>query len=134
LTCPTTAGNGEWEAKLRNVGNAVGIGLTGKPSGVLETGAELIVSSDRGEFRQAGLTGSVVTPAIPDVSYDTITLRLTGRYALTKRSGVRLMYVFDRFKTDDWYWTNFVYGDGTTVRQDEDQKVHFVGASYYYQF
>ena len=133
-TCPTTAGNGIWEARLRNTGNAVGAGVRGKPTGVLETGAELVLASDTGEFHQAPLTGSVVTPAIPDVTYDTITLRLTGSYALNKRSGVRLVYVFDRFKTDDWYWTNFVYGDGTTVRQDPDQKVHFVGASYYYRF
>jgi len=133
-TCPTTAGNGIWEARLRNVGNAIGAGLRGKPTAALDTLAEIIVSSDTAEFDQAGLTGSVVTPAIPDVNYDTVTLKLSGIYALSKRSGMRLQYVFDRFKTDDWYWTNFVYGDGTTVRQDPKQEVHFVGASYYYRF
>lgn len=135
IACPTAAaGNGIWEARLRNVGDAVGLGVRGKPSGVLETGAELVWSRDVGQFHQAGLTGSVVTPAIPDVKYETLSLRLNGAYALTKNAGVRLLYVYDRFKTDDWYWTNFVYVDGTTVSQEPDQEVHFVGASFYYQF
>lgn len=133
-TCPAAGTSGIWEARLRNVGNAIGVGLRGEPTAALETRAEVVVSSDTGEFHQAALTGGVVTPAIPDVNYDTVRLSLSGRYALDKRSGVRLQYVFDRFKTDDWYWTNFVYGDGTTVRQDPKQEVHFVGASYYYRF
>ena len=133
-TCPTAGASGAWEARLRNTGEAIGAALRGKPSGVLETGVEVVLASDTGEFHQAPLTGGVVTPAIPDVTYDTFSLKLYGKYVLSKRTGVRLMYVFDRFKTDDWYWTNFVYGDGTTVRQDPDQKVHFIGASYYYQF
>ncbi len=30
--------------------------------------------------------------------------------------------------------TVFTYVDGTTVRQDPKQEVHFVGASFYYHF
>ena len=55
-------------------------------------------------------------------------------YALNKVSGVRLQYMYDRIKTDDWYWTNFTYGDGTTVRLDPDEEVHFLGVGYYYRF
>jgi MtrB/PioB family decaheme-associated outer membrane protein len=137
--CPTGAGQGIWEARLRNTGEAIGAGIRGKPTGTLEVGADISWTNDVGEFKQSGLTGSVVTPAIPDVTYETLTLKLHGTYALTKQSGVRLLYVFDRFETDDWYWTvlggaPFVYGDGTTVRQDPKQEVHFVGASYYYRF
>jgi MtrB/PioB family decaheme-associated outer membrane protein len=134
--CTNTApDNPVWEARLRNVGDAFGIGLRGKPAGVLEVGAELSYSDDRGEFRQAEISpGGSTIPVIPDANYEKVTLNLHGTYALTKRSGVRAQYVFDRFKTDDWYWTDFVYADGTTVRQDPKQEVHFVGASYYYRF
>jgi MtrB/PioB family decaheme-associated outer membrane protein len=134
--CPVAGTSGLWEARLRNLGDAIGVGLRGKPTSVLETGADVVFTSDRGEFRQTALTGGVaaVTPTIPDVNYDRISLSLHGAYALSKASGVRLLYIFDRFKTDDWYWTNFVYGDGTTVRQDPDQKVHFIGLSYYFRF
>ena len=138
ITCPTTAGNGVWEARLRNVGDAIGLGLKGKPSGPLEVGAEISHSRDRGEFRQVAITPGIITPAIPDAVYTITTLKLNARYAVTKSSGVRLQYIFDRFSTDDWYWTGWVYADtgtpATTVRQDLVQKVHFVGASYYYQF
>jgi hypothetical protein len=44
------------------------------------------------------------------------------------------MYAFDQYRTDDWTWANWVYTDGTTVTQDPNQKVHFIGVSYYYRF
>jgi hypothetical protein len=138
LTGPTTAGNGVWEARLRNVGDAVGLGFKGKPSGVLELGAELSWSKDTGEFRQAAVTPGIVTPQIPDAVYTITTLKLDARYALARNRGLRLQYIFDRFKADDWYWTGWVYADSgipaTTVSQDPVQDVHFIGASYYYQF
>jgi MtrB/PioB family decaheme-associated outer membrane protein len=138
VTCPTTGGNGVWEARLRNAGDAVGLGLKGKPRAPLEVGAELTYSKDRGEFRQVAVTPGIITPAIPDANYSIVTLKLNARYALTKSSGLRLQYIFDRFKTDDWYWTGWVYADSgtpaTTVRQDPEQQVHFAGVSYYYQF
>ena len=138
LTCPTTAGNGVWEARLQNVGDAVGFGLNGKPSGVLEVGGEISWGKDRGEFLQIAVTPGVIAPAIPDAVYTITTLKLNARYALARNSGLRLQYIFDRFKTDDWYWTGWVYADSgtpaTTVSQEPKQDVHFVGVSYYYQF
>lgn len=137
-TCPTTAGNGVWEARLRNLGDAFGVGLKGKPTGVLQLDGELSWTRDRGEFNQVAITPGVVAPAIPDALYTITTFKLNARYALAKNSGVRLQYIFDRFKADDWYWTGWVYADSgtpaTTVRQDPEQNVHFIGASYYYQF
>jgi MtrB/PioB family decaheme-associated outer membrane protein len=138
IACPTTAGNGIWEARLRNTGDAVGFGLKGKPTGVLEVGGELSWTKDTGGFEQLAVTPGVIAPAIPDAVYTVTTLKLNARYAATKNSGVRLQYIFDRFKADDWYWTGWVYADSgtpaTTVTQEPVQKVHFIGASYYYQF
>jgi MtrB/PioB family decaheme-associated outer membrane protein len=130
--CPNDATNPIWDASLRNVGTAVGLGLRGKVGAQLEIDGELSYAEDQGEFIQVARVGTA--PVIPDVNYKTTRFRLQGRYALTKASGVRLQYVYDRFKTDDWYWTNFTYGDGTTVSQDPDQKVHFVGIGYYLRF
>jgi MtrB/PioB family decaheme-associated outer membrane protein len=138
LTCPTTGGNGVWEARLRNLGEAVGLGLKGRPTGVLELSAELSWSKDRGEFEQVAITPGVIAPAIPDAVYTITTLKLNARYGLTRNSGVRVQYIFDRFEVDDWYWTDWVYADtgtpGTTVRQDPKQDVHFIGLSYYFEF
>ena len=130
--CGNVAGQALWDADLRNLGTAFGVGVRGKAAARIELQADLSLSEDRGEFRQSAT--AAVAPVIPDVNYEVTTLKLQGRYSLGKASGVRLQYTYDRFKTDDWYWTNFVYGDGTTVRQDPDQEVHFVGMSYYLTF
>lgn len=132
LTCANSAAQPLWEAKLRNLGTAVGLGLRGKVSPSIELEADVSHTKDRGEFLQTAT--AVVAPTVPDVNYKVTTLRLRGSYALTKASSVRLQYIYDHFKTDDWYWTSFTYGDGTTVTQDPDQEVHFIGVAYQYRF
>jgi MtrB/PioB family decaheme-associated outer membrane protein len=127
-TCPTNI----WEARLKNTGTAFGLGLRGKVTSRVDLEGELSHSKDTGEFLQ--LATALAAPAIPDVTYKLTTLKLQGRYALTKSTALRLLYVYDRLKTDDWYWTNFVYGDGTTVRSDPDEEVHFLGAAYSFRF
>jgi MtrB/PioB family decaheme-associated outer membrane protein len=138
--CPNTAADPIWDARLRNVGTAYGLGLRGKVTSRIDLEAELSHSKDRGEFDQTARVGALPVNAIPDVTYKVTTLKLKGSYALNKASGLRLLYIYDRLKTDDWYWTvfptgtTFAYADGTTVTQDPDQKVHFLGVSYYYRF
>lgn len=138
--CPNTAADPIWDARLRNAGSAIGLGLRGKPTSRIELEAEVSHAKDKGEFDQVARVGTLPVDAIPDVTYKVTTLKLKGSYALNKASGVRLMYVYDRFKTDDWYWTVFpagttyAYADGTAVTEDPDQEVHFFGVSYYYRF
>jgi MtrB/PioB family decaheme-associated outer membrane protein len=138
--CPNTAADPIWDARLRNVGTAVGLGLRGKASARIELEAEMSHAKDRGEFDQIARVGALPVTPIPDVTYKVTTFKLKGSYALNKVSGLRLMYIYDRVKTDDWYWTVFpagtayVYADGTTVTQNPDEEVHFVGISYYYRF
>lgn len=38
------------------------------------------------------------------------------------------------YKARDYNWSAWVYTDGTTLRQDVEQQVHFVGLSCYFQF
>ena len=112
----------------------MGFGMKGKPNSTFEVGADLQFSKERNEFRQTAAVPAVLGTPLPDVHYDRTTFTLYGKYALQKNAGVRLQYVYDRFKTDDFTWTTWTYTDGTTVRQDPVQKVQFIGASYYYQF
>jgi MtrB/PioB family decaheme-associated outer membrane protein len=138
--CPNTAADPIWDARLRNVGRAIGLGLRGKPGSRIELEAEVSHTKDKGEFDQIARVGTLPVTAIPDVTYKVTTLKLKGSYALNKAASVRLMYIYDRFKTDDWYWTVFpagttyTYVDGTAVTEDPNQKVHFVGVSYYHRF
>lgn len=138
--CPNTAADPIWDARLRNLGTAFGLGLRGKASSRISLEAEFSHAKDRGEFEQVARVGALPAVPVPDVTYKVTTFKLRGSYALNKSSGVRLMYLYDRIKTDDWYWTVFpagttyAYADGTTVTQNPDEEVHFIGVSYYYRF
>lgn len=133
--CPNTAADPLWEAELGVFTTAFGLGLRATPTGVLEVGADVTYARDRNEFRQSPLPvpNPVGTP-LPDVNYKRTILGLSAKYALARNSGLRLRYAYDRFTTDDYNWSAWVYTDGTTLRQDAKQEVHFVGLSYYFQF
>jgi len=130
--CPDTTADPIWRAHLRNVGNALGVGIKGKPHGKVELGADFQLSNDRAEFRN-GPTPPGVT-AVPDTKYNRSVTRLTGRYLLEKNSGIRVQYVHDRFSTNDWTWDTWTYADGTRILPNSQQTVNFIGASYYYNF
>jgi MtrB/PioB family decaheme-associated outer membrane protein len=130
--CPNTPASPIWTAHLRNVGNALGIGLRGKATGKLELGAEFQLSNDRGEFRN-GPTPAGVTP-VPDTKYNRNTTKLSAKYALQKNAGMRFQYIHDRFSTNDWTWDAWTYSDGTRVLPNSQQKVDFLGLSAYFDF
>jgi len=122
-----------WGAQLRNLGNAVGLGVRAKATSALEIGADLQYSAIRDEFEMQAITGAAVD-SLPAITTHQTSARLFGKYALQRNAGVRVDYVYDRFSTNDWTWTNWVYTDGTRVLQDPKQTVHFVGISYYYKW
>lgn len=122
-----------WAAALRNRGDAFGLGMRGKPMAFLEIGADLSYSDITDEYQQRAITGAART-SLPDVSTKLTSLKIFGKYAIQKNSGVRLDYIYDRFHTNDWTWTTFTYTDGTTLTQNPNQKVHFIGVSYYYRW
>jgi len=134
--CPNTSASPIWQANLRTLGNAIGIGIKGKPTGKVELQADFQLSNDRGEFNNGPAPTGVVPPVtlVPDTKYNHSVTRLTGKYALEKRSGIKLSYIHDRFSTNDWTWSNYTYADGTVVQPNSQQTVNFFGASYYYNF
>lgn len=128
MTCPASQA-----ANLRNTGDAFGLGVRGKPMERLEIGADISYSDIKDEYRQRALTGAAVT-SLPDVSTKLTSLNAYATYAIRKNAGIRLNYIYDQVKTDDWTWTNFTYSDGTRVFQNPNQKVHFIGISYFYRW
>lgn len=125
-----------WGADQRNISDAVGFGLEAKPWARLKLGADVTASKVRDKFGLFSIVPAVSDASVPlpDINTKVTTVKLTARYALQRNSGVRLVYAHDRYQTDDWTWANWVYTDGTTIRQEPKQTVNFVGASYYYQF
>ena len=90
-------------------------------------------SSISDEFNQQAITGAAITSP-PDITTRLISLKLFTKYALQKNAGIRVDYVYDRFRTNDWTWTTWTYTDGTRVTQDPTQSVHFIGTSFYYHW
>jgi len=122
-----------WRATIQNLSNNFGLGMRGKPIEGVQVGADLSYSDIRDQFQQTALTGNPIQ-SLPDITTKLTRLNVFGRYALDKNSGVRLDYIYDRYQTDDWTWSTWVYTDGTTLSQNPNQKVNFLAASYYFKF
>lgn len=125
-----------WGSNLRNLADSYGLGLRAALTSKIELSAELSNSKVLDEMELESIAGTAVSPI------DTITTRVTSlnlsvKYALQRNAGVRVMYIYDRFRTDDWTLANWNYSPaegGTTVLQEPKQRVSFIGVSGYYQW
>ncbi len=122
-----------------------GLGFTSKPSNQLELGGNLSYLDDDSKYAQsldqtadpytvASLTAS---GGLPDITFRQTALKLFGKYALNKKSAVRVDYVHQNVTYNDWAWgyngVPYTYSDGTTLSQKSDQRVNFIGVTYIYQ-
>lgn len=130
---PAVCGSPTWGATLKNLSDNVGVGLRGKPTSTVEIGVDLSYSDIQDEYQQQAIIGAPIV-SLPNITTKLTRLNLFGKYALQKNSGVRLDYIYDRYQTDDWTWSNWMYADGTRISQDPNQTVNFVGISYYYRW
>ena len=106
-------------------------------SAKLEIGADLKEWKVRDEMKlnsNSPAVSVIASTPLPDIDTKVTTLKVYGTYALNRHSDIRVDYIHDRYETDDWTWTTWTYTDGTTLTQDPDQKVNFVGVSYYYRW
>ena len=72
------------------------------------------------------------TGNVPNINTQIMDVKLFAKYAIRKNMGVRFNYIYNRFKTNDCTWTNWVYSDGTRVIQNPNQIVNFFGLAFYY--
>jgi MtrB/PioB family decaheme-associated outer membrane protein len=130
-------GSDEWDAKLDTSGAAAGLGLRGTPRDDLKVGVDLKYVYDRNEQDIVDRDGADTLDTLPDIHYKLWSLRLFSDYAVDPSSTVRLDVVYEQRKTNDWTWQElngdpWLYDDGTTVIQDPNENVVFVGVSYRY--
>jgi MtrB/PioB family decaheme-associated outer membrane protein len=120
----------------RNIADNFGLGLRAKATSKIDVGADVTYAKVRDEFSFDVLNAVGTITPVDNINTKVTTLRLYGKYALNRQSGIRLDYVYDQYQTDDWTWSRWIYStaDGTTITQDPNQKVNFVGVSYYYRF
>lgn len=122
-----------YRAELENTNTAIGIGVRGKPSGKLDFGGDLSYLNDKNHYGQL----QAATTALPDVIFHQTTLKLFGKYALEKNADVRVDFIQQHTRLNEWTWENggqsFRYSDNTTVSMKQSQNVAFIGATYIYK-
>lgn len=76
--------------------------------------------------------------ALPTVNYTTVTLRLSGNYALDKSSSVRVLYSYSHLKSTDYLFDGYQFGTGTNYlplnQQPPAYTVSLVTVSYLHSF
>ncbi|WP_298624759.1 MtrB/PioB family decaheme-associated outer membrane protein [uncultured Zoogloea sp.] len=129
-------------AALRNRTETFGLGINGKPTGRLTVGGDLLLSADKDKYQQdldasasaANVTLLATSGGLPDVTFRQFTARMFGKYAIEKNSAVRVDFIHQRTKLNEWTWgyngTPFVYSDNTTVYLNPKQSVSYLGATY----
>jgi MtrB/PioB family decaheme-associated outer membrane protein len=126
-----------WTSALNNQVAMLGAGVRGKPSESIDLGADLVLSQDKTRYQEGGAAAS---SPLPDINYGQATIKLFGRYAVSKDTKVRMDYVWDRRRTNDWTWNGtgtsspYIYTDGTNFYQNPNETVQFLGISLNYAF
>jgi MtrB/PioB family decaheme-associated outer membrane protein len=128
--------NAGYIARIDNTSTNVGVGVVGKVSGKIELSADLSYLDDRNHYGLA--SGSASAPGVlPDVTYRMMALKLSGKYALDKKSDVRVDLVSQNTSFDEWTWGNsgvpFAYSDNSTVSMQSNQNVTYLGVKYVYR-
>lgn len=137
--------NAGYVMSFENTSASIGLGFTGKPTGQLQVGGTLSYVADTSKYTQ-GLdsTASAYSAAslaasggLPDITFRQTALKLFGTYALDKKSAVRVDLIHQKSNYNDWTWSYngvpYRYSDGTTVTQNADQSVSFIGVTYIYE-
>ena len=137
------------EAQLEDLGDTFGVGLRGTLRPKLKGGLDLLYSKNVNKYPESITllgAGSVyrsgTTGPLPNITNTLSRMNLFAVYGLEKNSEIRIDYIYERWKTDDWSWlfadgTPFTYGtttDGTQVVQASKQSANFLGARYIYRF
>lgn len=131
-------------ADTKNRTTALGLGVIGRPTGVLEVGANASYVRDVTTYTLspdfASTANNIAQNAIglPDAMFSETRYGVFTRYSFTKQSDVRfdVMRVISRL--EEWSWgyngVPFVYSDGTTVSMNPRQQVTLLSVRYVFRF
>jgi MtrB/PioB family decaheme-associated outer membrane protein len=145
-----------WSNKLHDNDSTLGLGVKqgGLMSGKLVLAGDLTYSLGKtGYDTQLNYTGTTLTPnfwtcsstgllscgSTPDIKSELLILKITGNYQVDKASKVALGYMFQKLKSDDYYYNFYQNGyTGTgnlpTNQQSGSYAVNVVTVSYSFMF
>lgn len=124
----------------------LGLGFTAKPNNQWDLGGGLSFVDDTSKYAQSldasadayTVASLAASGGLPDIVFRQTSLKLFGKYAIDKKSAVRFDFVHQQSSYNDWTWAYngvpYTYSDGTTLKQQTDQTVDFLGVTYIYQF
>ena len=147
-----------WTASERDRVNTLGLGANwkGLMSGKLEFWGDAVFTWAKTNKAMTGGTyanspfavagAPAVVPAVifipaadlPEVTNNTIELRLLGQYNIDKRSSVRMMYLYGQLRSTDYAYAGTQYGSITSVMPTNqtvpNYNVSVFGLSYLYSW
>jgi MtrB/PioB family decaheme-associated outer membrane protein len=145
-----------WSNKLHDNDSTLGLGVKqgGLMSGKLVLAGDLTYSLGKtGYDTQLNYTGTTLTPnfwtcsstgllscgSTPDIKSELVILKVTGNYQVDKASKVALGYMFQKLKSDDYYYNFYQNGYTSTGNLPTNQQsgsyaVNVVTVSYSFMF
>lgn len=139
-----------WDARLKDTGNSIGIGLVGKAGAKWTLGADVQWTETKSAYPMDSNIPDINTATVkskqglPEIKNTLTKFAFFGEYALEKNADVRIDLIHQRWTTNDWTWSEwntagtsmipFTYMDGTRVVTNPVQSSTFVGARYIYKF
>ncbi|HEX7454581.1 MAG TPA: MtrB/PioB family decaheme-associated outer membrane protein [Gallionella sp.] len=86
-----------------------------------------------------GATTKLTCGSTPDIKNETLRFKITGDYHVDKTSTVAVAYLFQKLKSNDYYYNGYQYGYTSTGLMPTNEQapsytVNFVGVSYVYSF
>ena len=137
-------------ARLADLSDSLGLGVEGMVTSKLRVGGEAQYAVFKNRFAETvvlNVAGGTLFPAgytapLPSTESTSVKVSLFSEYALDKHSDLRVDFIHERWRSNDWQWefgngTAYIYGtttDGTVVVAAPKQISNFVGARYTYKF
>lgn len=116
---------------------AVGLGIVGTVKAGIEVGGEASYVEDKNSSNLSTSTAAAIS-SLPDNTYRATLVKLYGKFALDKKSDLRIDLIQQWARYNDWTWgyngVPFTYSDNSTVTMQPTQNVTFVGVRYIYKF
>lgn len=122
-----------WTAQLHNVSDMFGLGVEGPLTSAITLGADVQQTTDRG-FARIAVQGLAGDYSLDPTTYKHLALNVFAKFDLNDRVGLRLDYLLDQWKIQDYNWSGWTYADGTVVSQDSNQDTQFMGITLTYRY
>lgn len=129
-----------WTGGIKDRADTFGVGAKGKITGKIDAGLNFDWTRSHTDYRQSTSVALAGGVALPSIENRISRINLFGNYTVDKHSSVRIDFIHEDWKTDDWTWafsngTSYSYAtEGTRITNPLVQASTYVGARYTFKF